>query len=101
MKAKVTIRTWKDAKDPTPYKRFEVDTEETFLFEANDLYEAELKVLRNFPAKKCIGFTLTMENGDFTCQAVKDYWHGELPNPTDEAIRAILLKAVEKKVAHE
>lgn len=98
MKAVVTIRTWKKAENPTTWKKFEEATVERFLFEAEDLYHAELKVLESFPAEKCIGFNISMENGDFTCQQVKDCYFYEGKNSTDEEIKAMLILGVKKTI---
>lgn len=101
MKAIVTIRTWKKAANPTTWKKFDVASEERFLFEAEDLYHAELKVLESFPAEKCIGFNINMENGDFYCGACKDYFFEEGENPTDEELRERAIKGVKKSIKDE
>lgn len=98
MKAIVTIRTWKKAANPTKFNKFEEATEERFLFEAEDLFRAELKVLESFPAEKCIGFNIRMENGDFYCGAVKDYFFEEGENPTDEELRERAIKGVKQAI---
>lgn len=101
MKAVVIIRTWKKAENPTTWKKFEEATVERFLFEAEDLYHAELKVLESFPAEKCIGFNINMENGDFYCGAVKDYYFYEGENPTDEELRERAIKGIKKAIQNE
>lgn len=101
MKAIVTIRTWKKAANPTIWKKFDVASEESFIFEAENLYNAELKVLEAFPAEKCIGFNIKMENGDFYCGAVKDYFFEEGENPTDEELRERAIKGVKKAIQNE
>lgn len=101
MKAVVTIRTWKNAANPTTWKKFDVASEEKFLFEAEDLLSAWLKVLESFPAEKCIGFNINMENGDFYCGAVKDYFFYGGENPTDEELRRRAIAGVKKSIQNE
>lgn len=98
MKAIVFLRTWKNAKNPRTYARFETDKEERYLFEAEDLNKACLKVLSAFPASKCIGFAIKMENGDFCCQCCKDYYFYGKEEPTDEEIVNSLIEEYSKRI---
>ena len=98
MKAIVEIRTWKDAKEPNEWKKFEVAEEKKYIFEAEDLYSAVLKVLESFPASHCIGFNIRMENGDFWCEAVKDYFFYDGENPTDEELKERAIKGIKQTI---
>lgn len=105
MKAVVVIHTWKKAENPTKWRIFEIDETKKYKFEADNLFEAELKVLKAFPANMCIGFNIQMENGDFACTMIKDAWHYEgnpetieifgTDHPTDEQIREHQIKIAE------
>lgn len=112
MKALVTLTTWKQVENLTTWKKFEADEEFKYQFEADNLSEAELKVLTSFPASMCIGYSIKMANNAFICDAVKDYWFDDYAKeeimdifgtvkPTDEQIVAHKIACVKKRISDE
>lgn len=74
MKAVVTLRRWEPAENPTCWRKFDEAEHRRYLFDAENLEDAQMKILKSFPSDWCIGYSLSLENGDFAMDAVLDYW---------------------------
>lgn len=98
MKAVATLRTWKKAENPTAFVKYVVKEEKRVEFEAENLSKAQLWLYDMFPASWLVGFNLQMENKDFTCQAVPEYWMGILGK---EATPRNIVKELRKQVIRQ